>query len=74
MVARAIVKLASNIDEEFSDLTLSSSQCDNYLPLKPNDFYKDLYMKGYSYKKEFKEVLYVDNKGLYSRAGMYAYY
>lgn len=63
VVARAIVKLEHNIDEEFSNLSQNSSQSDNYLPLKPTDVYQDLFMKGYSYGKQFKEILYVDNKG-----------
>ncbi|XP_065199624.1 fatty acid synthase-like isoform X2 [Planococcus citri] len=71
VVARAIVKSPNNIDEEFVSAQLASTtsssssiRSDNsYLPLKSSDIYQDLHAKGYSYSKEFKQLLYVDNNG-----------
>lgn len=67
IVARAVVRIPRNVDEEMvgaGATRVTPTICDdNYLPLKPDDIYQDLRLKGYSYSGEFKRVLYVDNKG-----------
>lgn len=62
-VARANIKIVNAVENEFSDPHKTNSEYDNFLPLKPADFYLDLYQKGYMYKKQFRAVKYSDNKG-----------
>lgn len=63
IVARAIVRVPQNINEEFSILNKTPTTDNSFLPLKYSDVYQDLYLKGYWYNKELKGIMYTDNKG-----------
>lgn len=62
VVARANVRLLR--EDSFLDLPETRGNYENYLSLKSDDVYLDLYEKGYHYGRAFQVVKSADNEGI----------
>lgn len=63
VVASGQISMPAAVDKELLDLAGSKAKKDEFLPLNSAEIYKELRLKGYDYKGQFRGIQLIDNTG-----------